>query len=40
MLSDCRPALFVLARKGAGQQFDYGLASDGNPRFAVSGDCP
>lgn len=39
-LSDCRPAVFVLARKGAGQQFDYGTATDGTNRFTITGDCP
>lgn len=39
-LSDCRQSIFVLARKGAGQQFDYGLSSNGNPRFPTTGGCP
>jgi hypothetical protein len=38
-LSACSPAVFVLARNGAGTQFDYGTGSGGAVRFAATG-CP
>ena len=38
-LSACQPGVYILARNGAGAQFDYGTASNGSTRFAVVG-CP
>jgi hypothetical protein len=38
-LSACQPAVFVLVRNGAFQQFDYGSASNGSVRFSAEG-CP
>ncbi|HVQ34582.1 MAG TPA: hypothetical protein VMT33_01110, partial [Candidatus Bathyarchaeia archaeon] len=41
LLSDCRKSVFVLAKRGAGQQFDYGSGTGPAMRFAVQGgDCP
>jgi hypothetical protein len=40
LLSDCRRAVFVLARKGAGLAFDYGMATGGSFRYPLAGDCP
>lgn len=39
-LSDCRRAVFVLARRGAGQQLDYGASSAGFSRLSLESACP
>lgn len=39
-LSDCRGAIFVLARKAGGIGFAYGLSSNGSFRIPLDGDCP
>lgn len=38
-LSACQPGVFVLARNGGSQQFDYGTATNGSVRFSPDG-CP
>lgn len=40
LLSDCRPAVFVLARRTAFGPTDYGTGSNGSLRWPDGGDCP
>ncbi len=39
-LSDCRPGVFLLARRGGFLEFDWGGGSSGSRRFAGGSDCP